>query len=81
MASPESQELTDVPSDLTTAIFALTAEKDLPREVVVAAVEDALAITYRKQYGTVPEARVIMDLRDGTVPGAGQEESGYRRQR
>lgn len=54
-----------MPSDLTAAIFALTAEKALPREVVVAAVEDALAVTYRKQYGTVPEARVVMELQSG----------------
>lgn len=54
-----------MPSDLTAAIFALTAEKDLPREVVVAAVEDALAITYRKQYGTVPDSRVVMNLHTG----------------
>jgi N utilization substance protein A len=54
-----------VPSDLTTAIFALTAEKDLPREVVVGAVEEALAITYRRQYGTIPEVRVSMDLETG----------------
>jgi N utilization substance protein A len=54
-----------VPSDLTTAIFALTAEKELPREVVIAAVEDALAVTYRKQYGTVPEVRVVMDVETG----------------
>ncbi|HEV3311382.1 MAG TPA: transcription termination factor NusA [Chloroflexota bacterium] len=52
-------------SDLTTAIFALTAEKDLPREVVIGAVEDALAVTYRKQYGTVPEVRVSMDVETG----------------
>jgi len=54
-----------MPSDLTTAIFALTAEKDLPREVVVGAVEEALAITYRRQYGTIPEARVVMDVETG----------------
>ena len=54
-----------MPSDLTTAIFALTSEKDLPREVVIAAVEDALAVTYRKQYGTVPEVRVSMDVETG----------------
>ena len=54
-----------MPSDLTTAIFALTAEKDLPRDLVISAVEDALAVTYRKQYGTVPEARVQMDVESG----------------
>lgn len=54
-----------MPSDLTTAIFALTAEKDLPRDVVVAAVEEALAATYRRQYGESPESRVSMDLETG----------------
>lgn len=54
-----------MPSELTTAIFALTSEKDLPREVVVGAVEEALAVTYRKQYGTIPEVRVSMDVETG----------------
>lgn len=52
-------------SELTTAILALTTEKDLPREIVIEAVEEALAQTYRKQYGTVPEVRVSMDLESG----------------
>ena len=52
-------------NELSTAILALTTEKDLPREIVVAAVEEALAQTYRKQYGTIPETRVSMDLDTG----------------
>lgn len=71
--APETQEFRDVPSDLTTAIFALTAEKDLPREVVIAAVEDALAVTYRKQYGTVPEVRVAMDVETGQFTVLGKK--------
>lgn len=52
-------------NELTAAVFALTSEKDLPREIVVGAVEEALAATYRKQYGTIPEVRVAMDLDTG----------------
>ena len=52
-------------NELSTAILALTTEKDLPREIVVAAVEEALGQTYRKQYGTIPETRVSMDLDTG----------------
>lgn len=52
-------------NELTTAIVALTAEKDLPRDIVVGAVEEALAQTYRKQYGTVPEIRVSMNIETG----------------
>ncbi len=59
------KEITIARNELSTAIFAITAEKDLPREIVVGAVEEALAQTYRKQYGTVPEARVSMDLETG----------------
>jgi N utilization substance protein A len=62
-----------VPSDLTTAIFALTTERDLPREVVVGAVEEALALTYRRQYGTVPESRVTMDVDTGNVTVLGKK--------
>jgi N utilization substance protein A len=54
-----------VRNELATAILALTAEKELPREVVINAVEEALAQTYRRQYGTVPEVRVSMDLETG----------------
>ena len=52
-------------NDLMTAILGLTAEKDLPRDVVVSAVEEALAQTYRKQYGVVPDSRVSMNLETG----------------
>jgi len=62
-----------VANELSTAIRAITAEKDLPREVVVGAVEEALAQTYRKQYGTVPESRVSMDVETGQFRVLGQK--------
>lgn len=52
-------------NELATAILALTAEKDLPHDVVIGAVEDALAQTYKRQYGTIPDVRVSMDLETG----------------
>lgn len=52
-------------TELANAIQALIAEKDLPQDLVIGAVEEALAQTYRRQYGTVPEVRVSMDLKTG----------------
>ena len=54
-----------VASDLTTAIFALTAEKDLPREVVIAAVEDALALTIESNMGLYPRSGCPWTSRQG----------------
>jgi NusA N-terminal domain len=64
-----------VRNELSTAILALTTEKDLPREIVVAAVEEALGQTYRKQYGTIPETRVSMDLDTGQFRVLGKKTS------
>jgi N utilization substance protein A len=51
--------------DLVTAIRQLTAERDLPVDVIIRAVEEALEATYKRQYGTVPEVRVELDTETG----------------
>lgn len=52
-------------SELVTAIRALTAERDLPMDIVINAVQEALAATYKRQYGQVPEVRVELDTETG----------------
>ncbi len=52
-------------SELVTAIRALTSERDLPEQVVIDAVQNALAATYKRQYGPVPEIRVQLDTETG----------------
>ncbi|HLJ67978.1 MAG TPA: transcription termination factor NusA [Chloroflexota bacterium] len=52
-------------SDLVTAMRQLTAERDLPIQVIIEAVEDALAATYKRQFGTVPEVKVKLDTETG----------------
>jgi N utilization substance protein A len=54
-----------VKSELVTAISALTAERDLPMDIVIGAVQDALAATYKRQYGAVPDVRVALDTDTG----------------
>jgi len=54
-----------VTSDLVTAMRQLTAERDLPIQVIIEAVEDALAATYKRQFGTVPEVKVKLDTETG----------------
>lgn len=52
-------------SDLVTAMRQLTAERDLPLDVIITAVEEALAATYQRQFGQVPEVRVHLDTETG----------------
>src|SRR5579884_4031442 len=52
-------------SELVTAIRQLTAERDLPVEVVIEAVENALAQTYKRQYGQEPDVSVKLDTDTG----------------
>ncbi len=47
--------------ELVTAIRALTAERDLPVDTVIHAVEEALEATYKRQYGQVPDVKVRLD--------------------
>jgi N utilization substance protein A len=52
-------------NDLVTAMRQLTAERDLPMDVIIGAVEEALAATYKRQFGTVPDVRVKLDTETG----------------
>lgn len=52
-------------SELVTAIRALTSERDLPEQIVIEAVQNALAVTYKRQYGQVPDVRVELDTDTG----------------
>jgi transcription termination/antitermination protein NusA len=54
-----------VASDLVTAMRQLTAERDLPIDVIIGAVEDALAATYKRQFGQDPDVRVALDTETG----------------
>jgi len=47
--------------ELVQAIALLTAERDLPVKLVIEAVENALAATYKRQYGAVPDVHVKLD--------------------
>jgi N utilization substance protein A len=54
-----------VKNDLVTAMRQLTHERDLPIEVIIGAVEEALAATYKRQFSTVPDVRVKLDTETG----------------
>jgi N utilization substance protein A len=51
--------------ELVTAIRQLTAERDLPTDVIIDAIQNALAVTYKRQYGQVPDVRVQLDTDTG----------------
>jgi N utilization substance protein A len=52
-------------TELVTAISQLTAERDLPFDVIIRAVEHALAATYKRTYGTNQNVRVELDRQTG----------------
>ncbi|MGH2442539.1 MAG: transcription termination factor NusA [Chloroflexota bacterium] len=52
-------------NDLVTAMRQLTTERELPMDVIIEAVQDALAATYQRQYGTDPDVRVHLDTETG----------------
>lgn len=52
-------------NDLVTAMRQLTAERDLPMDIIIEAVQDALAATYKRQFGQVPDVRVKLDTETG----------------
>jgi N utilization substance protein A len=52
-------------SDLVTAMRQLTTERDLPMDIIIGAVEDALAVTYKRQFGPDPDVRVELDTSTG----------------
>jgi N utilization substance protein A len=51
--------------ELVTAIRQLTAQRDLPEDIVITAIQDALAATYKRQYGAVPDVTVKLDTETG----------------
>jgi transcription termination/antitermination protein NusA len=52
-------------TELVTAISQLTAERDLPFDVIIRAIEHALAATYKRTYGTNQNVRVELDRQTG----------------
>jgi N utilization substance protein A len=52
-------------TELVTAMRQLTAERDLPFEVIIKAVQHALAATYKRTYGTNQDVRVELDVETG----------------
>jgi transcription termination/antitermination protein NusA len=52
-------------TELVTAMRQLTAERDLPMDVIIDAVQNALAATYKRQFGQVPDVRVVLDTETG----------------
>jgi len=54
-----------VKNDLVSAMRQLTAERDLPFDVIIEAVQEALASTYQRQFGQIPEVTVKLDTETG----------------
>jgi N utilization substance protein A len=54
-----------VKNDLITAMRQLTAERDLPMDTIIEAVQEALAATYKRQFGPTPDVRVKLDTETG----------------
>jgi N utilization substance protein A len=54
-----------VKTELVTAMRQLTAERDLPFEVIIDAVQNALAATYKRTYAPNQEVRVELDTETG----------------
>lgn len=52
-------------TELVTAMRELTAERDLPFDVIIGAVQNALAATYRRTYAPNQEVRVELDTETG----------------
>ena len=52
-------------SNLVTAIRQLTKERDLPTDVIIEAVQEALATVYKRQFGPLPDVRVTLDTETG----------------
>lgn len=52
-------------SELVTAIQQLTRERELPDNVIIDAVQNALAVTYKRQYNPAAEVRVQLDTETG----------------
>ena len=53
--------------ELVDALDALEAERGIEREIVVAALEDALRAAYKKQYNAEQNVEAVFDTKKGNV--------------
>ena len=49
------------------ALTELEREKNISKEDIITAIEDAVELAYKKNYGNYPNVRVIVDREDGEV--------------
>ena len=54
-------------NDFMNAVYDLVAEKNIPKEVLIDAIESALVSAYKKNYGTSQNVRVTIDRETGDV--------------
>ena len=53
--------------DFLDALTELEREKNISKEDIITAIEDALELAYKKNYGNYPNVRVLVDREDGEV--------------
>ena len=53
--------------DFLDALTELEREKNLSKEDIITAIEDAVELAYKKNYGNYPNVRVLVDREDGEV--------------
>lgn len=54
-------------NEFMNAVYDLVAEKNIPKEVLIEAIESALVSAYKKNYGTSQNVRVTIDRETGSV--------------
>lgn len=53
--------------DFLDALTELEREKNISKEDIITAIEDAVELAYKKNYGNYPKVRVLVDREDGEV--------------
>ena len=53
--------------DFLNALTELEREKNISKEDIITAIEDAVELAYKKNYGNYPNVRVLVDREDGEV--------------
>ena len=53
--------------DFLDALTELEREKNISKEDIITAIEDAVELAYKKNYGNYPHVRVLLDREDGEV--------------
>ena len=53
--------------DFLDALTELEREKNISKEDIITAIEDAVELAYKKNYGNYPNVRVVVDREDGEV--------------